>query len=208
MVTVLQILILEGPPAAGDGSKQGSTSRSSADPPVHRRTRSSNTQLPPLDEHAVLSDPGLLPSVVQAPCTLPAATRPGADVFGGLQHLGSDMWGWGGSGHQSRRSSRADSEGSSGADSSAGGLVCEPSTFGVCADPAGGFCCAVLQCCLLSYCSTRLSCAFPLRSAMLVGKRHFCCKDAAHRSTNQVELRLSVLRLSAQHAEVLTMAVE
>lgn len=188
------------------------------DPPVHRRTRSSNTQLPPLDKHAVLSDPGLLPSVVQLPAaqagaqvlTLPAATRPGGDVFGGLQHHGSDAWGLGGSGQHSRRSSRADSEGSSGADSSAGGLVCEPSTFGVCADPAGGFCCAVLQ---FPLCHIAAPISLRIFFTICHAGRHrqfqyiACCRDAVHRSTNQVQLRLSVLRLSAQHAKVYTMAV-
>jgi hypothetical protein len=62
-------------------------------------------------------------------------TLPIADALS-LPSMGSD----GLPGYHSRRSSRADSEISSGADSTAGGLVCEPSSFGVCADPAGELC--------------------------------------------------------------------
>ena len=108
--------------------------------PAHRRTRSSNTQMPSLDEHAVLQEPGL-PALTPPPAA--AAAAAGAQVLTlgagvaadgvGLQRVGSGGW----NGILSRRSSRADSEASSGGDSTAGGLVCEPSSFGVCADPAG-----------------------------------------------------------------------
>jgi hypothetical protein len=113
-----------------------------AGPPAHRRTRSSNTQLPPLDEHAVLADPPALPHTLQqqqqqgAPLAAEAGHRaasiPGlvlasaaaaGDASSAVSGESSSS-----SGFLSRRSS---------SDSSGGGLVCEPSSFGVCADPAG-----------------------------------------------------------------------
>lgn len=106
---------------------------------VHRRTRSSNTQLPPLDEHAVLAQPdltlGLQPAAYSA-ATIAAAA---AAVTAPAGWAESDSICAGSSVLTSRRSSRADSEASSTADSTTGGggLVCEPSSFGVCADPAG-----------------------------------------------------------------------
>jgi hypothetical protein len=103
---------------------------------THKRTRSSNTQLPSLDEHTVLSEPGWAGNLQPATTAAGAQvlTLPTADALS-LQAMGSG----GLPGYHSRRSSRADSEISSGADSAAGGLVCEPSSFGVCADPAGEF---------------------------------------------------------------------
>lgn len=124
--------------AAGGGSGSEHHWPGPVDPPsagaAHRRTRSSNTQLPPLEEHTVLSEPGLA-GALQPTTTAAGAqvlTLPAAEALG-LQSMGSD----GLTGYHSRRSSRADSDISSGADSTAGGLVCEPSSFGVCADPAG-----------------------------------------------------------------------
>lgn len=110
---------------------------------VHRRTRSSNTQLPPLDEHAVLSEPASL--ILPLPPTGAGVVLP---PCGGVGLEASASASGGSSGFTSRRSSRADSEASSlsvgsvgdGA-AGGGGLVCEPSSFGVCGDPAGAAFC-------------------------------------------------------------------
>jgi hypothetical protein len=109
----------------------------------HRRTRSSNTQLPPLDEHAVLAPPSMAgptqAGLCGAPFSMPQIQSAAAAAGDGVGLMSSDMEGLVGAGHIRRRSSRADSDISSisGADSTSGALVCEPSSFGVCADPAG-----------------------------------------------------------------------
>jgi hypothetical protein len=110
----------------------------------HRRTRSSNTQLPPLDEHTVLVQSSIAGPTQAgsfgAPFGMPQIQAAAATAAGdGLGLLSSDIEGLAATGHISRRSSRADSDISSvsGADSTSGALVCEPSSFRVCADPAG-----------------------------------------------------------------------
>jgi len=127
----------QGPAAAGAPDRAWpSLTDLPATASVHRRTRSSNTQLPPLEEHAVLTEPGLSRHAMQG--LQPAAAAAGAAAVDalGAQCLGADSSA-ACSALTSRRSSRADREASSSTDSTAGGLACEPSSFGVCADPAG-----------------------------------------------------------------------